>query len=327
MKNKVWILLLNWKNATDTIACLDSILECDDAEIQGVVLCDNGSEDGSIEVFVEWQKQKKLPFKHYFFEDKKFLIQNSYDADTGLDFILIENGANLGFAAGNNIGLDYLKQHIDFDFVFLLNNDTLIQNNTVSAMVNVFAQNKNIGLCGSTVIYEQHRDLVQAYGGAKFNKWLGRAVDIGTMTQVKDGIDAAKVVEQLDYILGAATMISKKCLNSIGNMEESYFLYYEEIDWAVRAKRKGFALGVALASIVFHKEGASIGSSYDKTKRSQLSTYYLTASKIRFTIKTYPYVLPFVFVFSFLQAIRSLAYRDFESTKTMFRAMFLRPFD
>lgn len=183
-----------------------------------------------------------------------------------------------------------------------------------------------MGLCGSKVVYENARHIVQAYGGAKFNKWLGRAVNIGSMEVTAHKEDAQQVQQQLDYILGASMMISKPCLDAIGNMEERYFLYYEEIDWAVRAKRAGYTLGYASKSIVYHKEGASIGSSYDKATRSQLSTYYLTASKVRFTLKMYPYMLPTVLLFSSFQLIRSLFRRDFGSAKTILGAMLLRPF-
>lgn len=323
---KVWVLLLNWKNASDTVACLDSILDCDDTEIQGVVLCDNGSNDGSIDDFLDWQKHNNMPLEHIKFVAGEFETITSIKSNARFQFTLIENGENLGFAAGNNIGLNYIKEFTDYDYVFLLNNDTLIQDRSISALVERFEENNAIGLCGSKVIYEYKRDIVQAYGGASFNKWLGRAVDIGTNTNVKNIVDAKQVEKKLDYILGAATMISKACLETVGNMEERYFLYYEEIDWAVRAKQKGFSLAYAEGSIVYHKEGASIGTSYDTRKRSQLSTYYLTSSKVRFAMKMYPYTLPTVVVFSVLQALRALINKDVSTTKTIIKAIFLKPF-
>lgn len=330
MKNtqnrKVWVLLLNWKNAADTVACLDSILDCDDNEIQGVVLCDNGSNDGSIEEFLDWQQHNNMPLEHLKFVADKFEKITSIKASARFQFTLIENGENLGFAAGNNIGLNYIKEFTDYDYVFLLNNDTLIQDRTITALVERFEENNTIGLCGAKVIYEYKRDIVQAYGGASFNKWIGRAVDIGTNTNVNNIVDAKQVEEKLDYILGAATMISKVCLETVGNMEERYFLYYEEIDWAVRVKRRGFKLAYSTDSIVYHKEGASIGSSYDKTKRSQLSAYYLTASKVRFALKMYPFTLPTVLLFTILQALRCLIHKDVISAKTIIKAMFLRPY-
>lgn len=140
--------------------------------------------------------------------------------------------------------------------------------------------------------------------GRVFSPVLARAVNIGAMSEVSAQIDPKAVVAKLDYILGASTMVSKAFLEKVGVMEDRYFLYFEEIDWAVRAKSAGFTLGFAKDSIVYHKEGASIGSSYDKNNRSPLSTYYMTKSRTRFITKFFPQYLPIVLAFHFYQLMR-----------------------
>jgi len=326
-KKSVWILLLNWRNAPDTIACLDSIMACVDSEISGVIICDNGSEDGSIEEFQNWQDNNKVSSKHFKYDRAGFIdLSKQANQGNGLPVYIIDNGNNLGFAAGNNIGLEYLKGYEDFDYVFLLNNDTLVQDRTVSALVEEFSNDPKLGLCGSKVVYEHTRNKVQAYGGATFNKWFGRAVNIGSMQDSATNENKEQVVSKLDYILGAAMMISKPCLMQVGNMEERYFLYYEEIDWAVRIKKANFSLGYAPKSVVYHKEGASIGSSFDKSNRSLLSTYYLTASKVRFSIKNYPFLLPTVIMFSLLQVIRASLKGEIKVAKIILLGLFLRKF-
>jgi len=324
---KVWILLLNWNNSKDTLDCLNSIFQCSDSEIQGVVICDNGSKDNSVRTLYFCLEKNKNDFSHLIFKEKSsFEQKKSCNSDTTtLPVYLIENPVNYGFAGGNNVGISFIEQNLEYDYIYLLNNDTEIESGTVSKMVEKFVSNPKVGLCGSKIIYSSKPNIIQTLGGAEFNRVFGRAMNIGAMSHVSDPVDEVQVSNRLDYIHGASMMISKPCLNLIGTMEESYFLYFEEIDWAERAKAAGFQLAFANNSIVYHKEGASIGSSYEKNKRSPLSTYYMTNSRMRFTAKFYPYYLPTVFSLHLYQMIRFALSGNFLHFKTMLKAMlFLR---
>jgi len=328
-KKQVWILLLNWKNAEDTIDCMNSIFQCGDSEIAGIVLCDNGSNDGSIEDFHKWLREKGHKFSHLILKQNSIYecINSFKNIDDECPVYLIENQSNLGFAGGNNIGIDFIQNNLEYEYIYLLNNDTEIQTGTVSALVQKFNKSPAFGLCGSKVIYYSQPDKVQALGGAKFNYLLGRAVNIGSMSDVNAFVDENEISKQLDYILGASTMISKPCLEKVGKMEESYFLYFEEIDWAERIRKAGFELGFASQSLVYHKEGATIGSSYDKSQRSPLSTYYMTNSRLRFTSRFYPYFLPVVFLFHLYQMTRFLLKGNFKHFETMLKATLYIPFN
>lgn len=325
---KAWVLLLNWKNLKDTIACMNSIFYCGDSEIAGIVLCDNGSNDGSIEAFKQWFREKKHDYSHLVLgSGSSFeLIDSSLEKSNEFPVYLIENQSNLGFAGGNNVGIDFIQNNLEYDYIYLLNNDTEIQRGAVSSLVEKFQQTPSIGLCGSKVVYYSQPDKVQALGGADFNYVLGRAVNIGSMNSVTAFVDEDEVSRRLDYILGASTMISKACLAKVGKMEEGYFLYFEEIDWAERARRAGFDLGFADSSLVYHKEGATIGSSYDKGSRSSLSTYYMTNSRLRFMAKFYPVYLPIVFLFHFYQMLRFALKGNFLHSITMLKATLFIPF-
>lgn len=323
---KTWVLLLNWKNKEDTVECLESILSANDPAVTGVVVCDNGSEDGSIETFQAWFQSKQ--FEYAFYESKgDAFLDDSGDVchSENKEFILIDNKANLGFAAGNNIGLNFIQKFLEYDYVFLLNNDTLVTSSTFSNVVKRFQADRSIGLCGSKVIYEHTRNRVQALSGASFNPVLGRAVNIGSMSDVDEEHSLESVENQLDYILGAAMTISKPCLESIGGMEEKYFLYFEEIDWAVRAERNGFKLGYASDSEVFHKEGATIGSSHERSGRSLLSEYYMMNSRLKFTLKIFPQYVVTVLFFSLFQVARSLFSLDFSRAAVQCRAILNLP--
>lgn len=324
---KVWILLLNWKNATDTIECLGSILKSDDKMIAGIVICDNGSDDGSVEAIQDCLEDNQCDWINVRYQQKKFLSSELERVrQASLPFVMIENGENLGFAAGNNIGLTFIEQFTEFDYVFVLNNDTVIEPDTVTNCIMHFEKQETMGLCGCKVVYHHTPSLVQAYSGASYDRIIGRAVNIGGLVSTSNSISSSEVEKQLDYILGAAMMISKHCLKSIGLMEERYFLYYEEIDWATRAKQMGYTLGFANNSVVYHKEGASIGSSYEKSGRSLLSDYYLVSSRIKFTAKFFPYYLPSVYLFSLFQALRVLLRFDGSRFLVIFKALLQVPF-
>ena len=105
----------------------------------------------------------------------------------------------------------------------------------------------------------------------------------------------------MSYVTGAAMLVSRAFIENTGLMEEGYFLYFEELDWAARGRCR-FRLGYAPDSIVVHKEGASIGSK--ASGGSPLSMFYLFRNRIRFCRRFYPWFLPTVFVFSFLDVLK-----------------------
>ena len=238
-----------------------------------------------------------------------------------LPLVLLHTGANLGFAGGNNVGIEFVRRHTQYDGILLLNNDTLLTPGCVSAMAARLDADPGLGMCGATVVYDWDRRVVQAYAGAKFERWLGRAKLLGGHASVEAPRDQAAVEAELDYILGAALLISRPCLEAIGPMYDGYFLYYEEIDWAVRAKRHGFRLGYAREALLYHKEGRTIGSSSDRGKRSLLSDYFLARSRLRFTLRFYPWFLPTVFLFGLAQCLRNVLVRDLPRARVQLRAM------
>lgn len=318
------VLILNWQNPSDTIECLDSILKADDSCISKVLICDNGSKDTSIEEISVWLAKNTSGFEHFKFANQKdFLdtLNNPVNRDSSFaDFIFIENGYNYGFAGGNNVGLQFIQENLLYDYVFLLNNDTVITSQTVSSIVNRMSCDNTIGMCGSKVIYFHTPDQIQALGGVSYNKIIGRSKLLGNNTSASTKVDCHEIESNLDYILGAALTISKSCLEEIGTMEDRYFLYYEEIDWATRAKRKGYKLAFAEESVVYHKEGATIGSSGNNETRSALSDYYMVKSRLMFTRKFYPLFYLTVYLFSFIKIQRILLAGNINKYKKVMRA-------
>ena len=195
--------------------------------------------------------------------------------------VLIDAKANLGFAGGNNLALRYLRTRGYGSYFWLLNNDTVVEKGALNALICRMVADPAIGMCGSTLLYESARDTVQALGGAHYGRWLGTVKHIGHHERWPQRVDEGAVERQLSYLIGASTLASRAFLETVGLMQDDYFLYFEELDWAARAKGR-FRLGYAARSTVYHKEGSSIGGN-DRAKASKSYTadlYALTVEQL-----------------------------------------------
>ncbi len=204
---------------------------------------------------------------------------------------VIEASDNRGFAGGNNIGIAFLLRAPGTDYVWLLNNDTVVEPEAAQALVARMDATYNIGMCGTVVRYYYRPDFVQALNGHRFSPWTGMSRGIGSGTLARTPFDPARVARETDFVLGASLAVSRRFIEAIGPMHESYFLYFEEIDWAYRNAGR-FAIAFAHGAIVYHKEGGSIGSSGAKGQRSLLSDYYLARSRLAFIRRRAPLLLP-----------------------------------
>ncbi|MDD4721926.1 MAG: glycosyltransferase family 2 protein, partial [Acidaminococcaceae bacterium] len=199
--------------------------------------------------------------------------------------ILIETGNNFGFAGGNNVGLRFALAQNNFDYVWILNNDTVVCKDSLTELVNTMEADTSIGICGSKLMYYDTPIKVQSLGG-KYNKVLGIS------NHIVDKNDSLNI----DYVVGASMLVSKVFIETIGFMQEDYFLYYEDLDWSVRGK-KFFKLAYNLNSVVYHKEGASTGgNTKDKDNKSKISDYYSIRNRVFFTKKYFKWYLPTVYL-------------------------------
>lgn len=310
--SKVYILILNWNGWKDTIECLESIFKSDYDNYQ-VIVCDNNSSNNSLDYIKKWADGLYEPeidddndlkdlIYPYIKKPITYVEYNREQAENGPFYeddnnplVLIQTGANLGFAGGNNVGLRYALAKDDFDYVWLLNNDTVIKKDSLKNLVIEASKDRNIGMCGSTLLYYDKPHKVQALGGATFNKWFAVPKHIGIGKDFCISFDKKEIEKKMDYVAGASMLVSKAFLKDVGLICEDYFLYFEEIDWATRAKGK-FRLAYAPDSIVYHKEGKTIGAnSNKKNQKSYISDYYIIKNRLLFTYKYYKYFLPTVY--------------------------------
>ncbi len=271
----LFVVILNWNGKADTLACLESLQAAEGVDFR-VIVCDNGSTDGSLTALADWARQR---FGSNFRQLRSIDVEASSPA-LHERFFLIDNVANLGFAGGNNVGLRWALRDPACRHVWLLNNDTEVAPDALAQALARLAARSDMGLCGSTLVYAHDRQTVQAWGGSAYSRWSGRTRHLGahsTLAQLPTS--PAAVEAEMACVVGAAMLVRREWLETVGLLGESYFLYFEEMDWARRAAGR-YSLGWAPRSIVFHKEGASIGTS--AAGGSALSAYYLFRNRVRF---------------------------------------------
>lgn len=280
-RSRVYVVVLNWNGSSDTEQCVRSLLALNHPNYC-ILVCDNQSQPADLAATRGWGSG--LPGGLQELCADQWPVHPGATTLAHRQVLLLHTGGNLGFAGGVNVGLRFARAQPDMAFAWILNNDTTVDADALQALVDRATTDSRIGICGSTLIYNHNRDIIQALGGARYNRWRARSAAVGAF-EPASGIpdDPSSVERSLAYVNGASMLVSKDFLDSVGPMEESYFLYSEEHDWAQRGVQLGYQLAYAPKSMVFHKHGASIGTS--ASGGSALSLYYLYRNKALFAAR------------------------------------------
>lgn len=334
---RVGIVLVNWNGWQDTLECLESVFRLSYPNFC-VIVCDNASTDGSMARIREWANghlvagcaaPEMLHFTPAFPKPIPFI-----QAMPGIDIpyrdeklILVQTGTNRGFAGGSNVGIRVAIAAADAEFVWLLNNDTVVDPGALSHLVRRMKEKPGAGICGSTILYYYRPQVVQALGGSTYSRWFARIGHIGSGLSAGQLPDTRYVESRLRYVMGASMMVRTELFNRIGLLDERYFLYFEELDLATRAKGS-YELAYSRESVVYHKEGASIGTSTLKGKRpSALAQQYASRNRILFTRTHFPPAIVPVVMATFASALARLSGGRFEEFKYSLRGIASGLFD
>ncbi|WP_407330218.1 glycosyltransferase family 2 protein [Klebsiella pneumoniae] len=313
----IYIILVNWNGINDTLACLDSLLKlnCDNFSI---VVCDNGSSDNSSLKIQEWfcslENEQRNKCNLHKVSEKQ--LDKKFDKNKNLNIFFIDIGKNLGFSGGNNVGIKFSLSQGDMDYVWLLNNDTVVDSNSLSIMKSAFSRNENIGICGSRLVYFDARDTIQGLGGV-FYPILCMAKHYKAYEPADMQFNDDLVSDQIDYIIGASMLISKNVLDDIGGLCEDYFLYFEEIDFCLRAKNAGYKIFVTTESIVYHKEGAST----KKNSKGIVSDFYWVRNRLLVAKKFYPYYYVPVYLSLLIALVNRIRRKEYHKAMNVINVM------
>ena len=249
MQPKVSIIILNWNGWSDTMECLESLNRLDYSNFE-IILIDNGSKEKPPLVNVQFLK---------------------------LSIFQVFNEENLGFAGGNNQGINIALER-GADYILLLNNDTTVEPDFLKKLIAVAKENKNYGILGPVINYYDEPDKIW-FAGGQLNWLKTRGTHITDMNKIysssgisqqRDEVEKSDFEEssrlaslrsnsilEVDYITGCCLLIKKEVIEKIGLLAEEYFLYYEDTDWCQRARRAGYLCGLAGEAKIFHKQSRS----------------------------------------------------------------------
>lgn len=199
---KIFAVILNFNGKNTLLPCLSSVFQSDYPNLE-IVVVDNDSRDGSFE-----QAKDKFSRCHF-----------------------IKNSANVGFSKGNNVGIRYALEKFA-DHVFVLNNDTIIEKNTLSVLAKTASTSAKTGIVSPLIMGPSKEDVWFAGGKIEWKK----------MKTIHLTNAAFKTPYLSEYLSGCAMLIKKDVFKKIGLFDERFFLYYEDADFSLRAKDAGFDL-------------------------------------------------------------------------------------
>lgn len=270
------VVVINWNNPSDTLHCLSSLNELDYTNYH-VLVIDNGSDDDSLTLLTEATKD------------------NPY-------FTFLATGDNLGFSGGVNYGVARALE-MQADYIWLLNNDAEVAPDCLSSLIIAMEENPDVAIAGSKILLARERNTIW-HAGATFAMYTGQPQHLGMGADINDPAYSSN--KFVDYVTGSSLIIRKNSIETIGIMDDRFYLYYEEADLCYRARNHGLKILYVADSKLWHKVAAS-STGY------QVRVYYEVRNRLLFTIKhkrsQFLFVLKYLIFHEFLKPLMSGNYK------------------
>jgi hypothetical protein len=241
---RVGVVIVNWKSPADTLRCLASLETATYPNLL-ITVVENGSGDNSAD-----------------------LLRQAYP-----ELNLLISQQNLGYTGGNNLGIRSSLAS-ECEFVFLLNDDAIVEAQTLAELVAAASQHPQAGFLGPKILAIEEPELLLSAGGTWDSRYLPAnrgmgETDAGQYNQPKT----------VDFLSGCALLVRREVIEQVGLLDEDYFAYNEEVDWCYRGLLAGFQAVYVPTSRVWHP---------DTRRRDQDSpnvTYYTTRNSLLFARK------------------------------------------
>ncbi len=236
MSIEISIITINYNGLEDTCALIETIPFNENLE---VIVVDNASNNQEADTIAQRYHQVKV----------------------------IKSEQNLGFAGGNNLGI----QAAQGKYLLLINNDTIIKEFNIQALIGRMESSPAIGIVCPKIRFAWGNYPIQYTGYSRLSRVTARNHAIGCN---EEDHGQYEIAHPTPYAHGAAMMIRRDAIEKVGLMPECYFLYYEELDWSIMFTRAGYQIWYEPKCTIYHKESQSTGQG------SPLRTYYLTRNRL-----------------------------------------------
>lgn len=262
--DKIGIIILHYKNNEDTLLCLESVIKSKNSTYKKEIIVIANSDE---ENFVSY-------------------IKKNYPLIT-----IIPNKVNGGFAQGNNLGLRWALSQKCFYFI-LLNNDTVIAPDLVIKLLNKSKEYDDNCLISPKIYFARGYEYQPKYKIEEKGKviwYAGGILDWKNVYAGHRGVDEVDIgqfdkEEETDFVTGCCLFLNMKIINSVGFLNEKYFLYFEDVEYSLRAKKQGFKLIYYPKTIIWHKNAGSSGK-----PGSDIHLYYQTRNRLYLGMKNAPF--------------------------------------
>jgi GT2 family glycosyltransferase len=244
-QGSIAIILVNWNGYRHTAACLTSLKKVPTENFK-IIVVDNASTDSSLD-------QLKVGFP---------------------EVVFLENTENKGFAGGNNVGIDFAIKE-GFEYVMLLNNDTIVEPGFLTPLLRFFQsqQKCQVGMVQPLIKFMHDKTTIWSAGGL-FNKWLGISHTIGN-----GKTELPRDIQELDWVTGCCTIMPTIAIREVGALNENYFAYFEDVDWALRMGSRGYRHFIVPEALIYHEAGASSTTAKQEGTLQPIVFYYLSRNQ------------------------------------------------
>lgn len=321
--HEIGVVIVSFNSGDVILDCLESLLAAAHPALR-IVVVDNASTDDTVERLRAWASgatpyavppDTPASLTPVARPIRLVETESGQAPDPEAQVILLCGKENLGFAGGVNLGLSHLARRPEIGHFWVLNPDSMVPAASVPALADHLAGAPRYALLGGRVNYYDKPDRIQIDGG-KVNFATGMT---GNWNLWKPADCPPPDPAQLDFITGASMVVSRAFYETVGPMREDYFLYFEEVDWAMR--RGELPLAYCPGLVVYHRAGTSIGSPGVGSKASAFSLYFKHRNRMRFLRRFNPWALPVGYAYGLGIAVRLLRQGDRESARAVLTAM------
>ncbi len=284
------VIVVTYASADVIGGCLESLLRSEGADLR-IAIVDNGSPDDTRDIVREVARRHDVALSEHHGQ-----ITDEAMPATAPHLALLDTRVNSGFAGGVNRGLRFLFADPQIEAFWILNPDCELRQDTAAAYARCIRHDPGFGMMGGRTLYHGEQNVIQSDGG-HVNRFTG------ICSNINFALDPATTPlpnpAAIDYLVGANFIVSRAFVERVGLMHEDYFLYYEEVDWALR--RGDLPLVLCEDAVVLHHAGTSIGSGTRSRAPSAFSNYFNFRSRMKFMRRFHPAALPLSYVYSMLK--------------------------